>query len=111
MQGKDLIWGIRDIASLTECIVKAKKAGRDIGSIETLKHYEQYRYFDNASLVLICDGLVKLFSNDIGIIRTLRVAGMGILNKIIPAKKFFMQHARGMVGTNIPSLLKKYTDL
>lgn len=109
--GQGFNMGIRDIASLTECIVKAKKAGRDIGSIETLKHYEQYRYFDNASLVLICDGLVKLFSNDIGIIRTLRVAGMGILNKIIPAKKFFMQHARGMVGTNIPSLLKKYTDL
>ena len=109
--GQGFNMGMRDIAALTECIVNAKRAGRDIGSMDVLNEYEQFRYVDNTSLVLICDTLTKLFSNDNGLLKLLRVAGLGILDKIRPAKKLFMQHARGMVGSNIPLLLTKDKDL
>ncbi|MGB1361283.1 MAG: UbiH/UbiF/VisC/COQ6 family ubiquinone biosynthesis hydroxylase [Alphaproteobacteria bacterium] len=109
--GQGFNMGMRDIAALTECLVNAKRQGRDIGDMEVLQQYEQFRYVDNTALVMVCDGLTRLFSNDVGILRLARVAGLGMLDKIRPAKKFFMKHAMGMVGFSIPLLLTDDQDL
>lgn len=104
--GQGFNMGVRDIAALTEVVTNAYKNNADWGGDSILKQYEQYRYADNTSLVLICDGLTRLFSNNNSILKTARVLGLGALNKIPFAKKIFMKHAMGTLGTHIPPLLK-----
>lgn len=105
--GQGFNMGVRDIAALAEVVTNAYKAGEDFGGHTVLKQYEHYRYADNTSLVLICDGLTRLFSNNNSILKSMRVFGLGALNKVPFAKRFFMRHAMGAVGTHIPPLLRK----
>ena len=104
--GQGLNVGLRDVAALVECMVIAKRNGQDVGSYEVLKEYEQFRYTDNTTLLAITDGLTRLFSNNNSLLRLARTLGLGVVNKIVPVKKLFMQHAMGRAGTHIPKLLK-----
>ena len=51
------------------------------------------------------DAMNRLFSNDIAPIRHLRDLGLGIVDSIAPARRFFMRHAGGDVG-KLPKLMK-----
>ncbi len=102
--GQGLNMGLRDVAALTEAIVDAHRLGLDIGGYTTLERYQRWRRFDNMSLITVTDSLTRLFSNDIKPLKFLRDSGLGILNSIMPAKKFLMRHAVGMVG-NLPKLV------
>ncbi len=104
--GQGFNMGVRDIAALTEVVTNAYKGCEDWGAQSVLKQYEQYRYADNTALVMICDGLTRLFSNNNSILKTARVLGLGALDKVPFAKKIFMKHAMGTLGTHIPPLLK-----
>ncbi|MDX1784139.1 MAG: hypothetical protein R3361_08275, partial [Aequorivita vladivostokensis] len=66
---------------------------------------EKWRRFDNTMLAAVCDGLLRLFSNDNPVLRTARDLGLATLNKVGPAKKFFMKHAMGVVG-DLPRLIR-----
>ena len=104
--GQGLNVGLRDVAGLVECMVIAKRNGQDIGGDGVLKEYEQFRYADTTALLAITDGLTRLFSNNNSLLRLARTLGLGAVNKIVPVKKLFMEHAMGRVGTHIPKLLK-----
>jgi len=103
--GQGLNMGFRDVAALAEVLVRAKKAGEDLGSPAVLERYERWRRTDNVSLAFITDGLTRLFSNDIKPIKALRDLGLGLVQQAPPAKKFFVSHARGTFG-KLPSLLR-----
>ena len=103
--GQGLNLGLRDVAALAEVMVDAHRLGLDIGSSNVLKRYEQWRRFDNMSLALACDAMVRLFSNDIPPLRLARDVGMNIVGRIPPLRKLFMKHASGNVG-ELPKLLK-----
>ena len=49
--------------------------------------------------------LNRLFSNDIAPLRHLRDLGLGIVDSIGPARRFFMRHAGGDIG-KLPRLMK-----
>jgi 2-octaprenyl-6-methoxyphenol hydroxylase len=51
------------------------------------------------------DVFVRLFSNDNPLVRAARGVGMAAVNRIGPARRFFMQQAGGAVG-DLPRLLK-----
>jgi 2-octaprenyl-6-methoxyphenol hydroxylase len=51
------------------------------------------------------DLFTRLFSNDHPSLRLLRGAGMAVVNRIGPARRFFMRHAGGDVG-KLPRLLQ-----
>ena len=51
------------------------------------------------------DAFVRLFSNDFAPLRLARGLGMAAVNRIGPARRFFMQEAGGAVG-DLPRLLK-----
>ena len=55
------------------------------------------------TLSVVCDSLVRLFSNDIAPIRIARDIGLAAVDHIGPLKRFFMSHARGTVG-DLPRL-------
>jgi 2-octaprenyl-6-methoxyphenol hydroxylase len=79
--------------------------GRDIGALDVLRRYERWRRFDSFALAASTDALNRLFSNDIAPIRALRDIGLGIVDSIGPARRFFMRHAGGDIG-KLPRLMK-----
>ena len=50
------------------------------------------------TLVAVTDGINRLFANDVFPVRLAREAGLALVDRIAPAKRFFMRHAMGLVG-------------
>ncbi|MEI9885313.1 MAG: FAD-dependent monooxygenase [Rhizomicrobium sp.] len=103
--GQGLNLGLKDAAALSEVVLDAARLGLDIGLSGTLGKYERWRRFDSFALSVATDGLNRLFSNDIAPLRLLRDVGMGLVDSIGPARRFFMRHAGGDVG-RLPRLMK-----
>ncbi|MDD9907564.1 MAG: 2-octaprenyl-6-methoxyphenyl hydroxylase [Rhodospirillaceae bacterium] len=103
--GQGLNMGIRDVAALAEAVVDAHRLGLDIGDGPVLARYERWRRFDNVFMAATTDALNRLFSNDIGPLRLARDLGLAAINRLPPAKRFFMRHAMGVVG-DLPRLVK-----
>jgi 2-octaprenyl-6-methoxyphenol hydroxylase len=103
--GQGLNLGLKDAAALAETVLDAARLGLDIGSLATLKRYERWRRFDSFALAASTDALNRLFSNDIAPLRHLRDLGLGIVDAIGPARRFFMRHAGGDVG-KLPRLMR-----
>ncbi len=103
--GQGLNLGLKDAAALAEVLLDAGRLGRDIGALDTLKRYQRWRRFDSFALAASTDALNRLFSNDIMPLRHLRDLGLGIVDAIGPARRFFMRHAGGDVG-KLPRLMK-----
>jgi 2-octaprenyl-6-methoxyphenol hydroxylase len=106
--GQGLNLGLKDIAALSEVLVDAARLGEDIGSELVLERYARWRRFDNVMLAVATDGFTRLFSNDNLLFRLARGAGLGIVNAIGPARRFFMQEAGGATG-DLPRLLRGET--
>jgi 2-octaprenyl-6-methoxyphenol hydroxylase len=90
---------------LAEVLLDAARLGQDIGGLDVLKRYERWRRFDSFTLAASTDALNRLFSNDIAPLRHLRDLGLGVVDAIGPARRFFMRHAGGDVG-KLPRLMK-----
>jgi len=103
--GQGLNLGLKDAAALADVLLDAARLGQDIGALDTLKRYERWRRFDSFTLAASTDALNRLFSNDIAPLRHLRDLGMGIVDAIGPARRFFMRHAGGDIG-KLPRLMK-----
>jgi len=103
--GQGLNLGLKDAAALAESVLDAARLGLDIGAMDVLKRYERWRRFDSFTLAFATDALTRLFSNDVEPVRLLRDLGMGIVDRIGPARRFFMRHAGGDVG-KLPRLMR-----
>ncbi|HFB54746.1 MAG TPA: FAD-binding protein [Hellea balneolensis] len=109
--GQGFNLGLRDVAALAEIFVQARAEGLDIGSELVLTRFSQWRRFDNTLLTHACDVFNRLFSNNIAPLKHARRLGMSVLDKIPPARGFFMREASGQTG-DLPPLLRgqKYED-
>jgi len=103
--GQGLNLGLKDAAALAEIILDAARLGLDFGQLNILQRYERWRRFDTFTLAAATDALTRLFSNDIAPLRFVRDLGMGIVDQIGPARRFFMRHAGGDIG-KLPRLMK-----
>jgi 2-octaprenyl-6-methoxyphenol hydroxylase len=103
--GQGLNLGLKGCAALAEVLVEAQRLGEDIGAEAVLERYAAWRRFDTVTLSAGMDAFVRLFSNDIAPLRLVRGAGMALVNRIGPARRFFMTEAGGAVG-DLPRLLK-----
>ncbi len=54
---------------------------------------------------LATDVFTRLFSNDLPLLRAARGAGLAFVNRIGPARRFFMGEAGGAMG-DLPRLLR-----
>lgn len=93
--GQGLNLGYRDVAVLAELLIEAKASGHDVGSDELLQHYQRSRRLDNMSMAAATDSLNALFSNPVAPVRILRKIGLKAVQKIKPARTFFMRQAMG----------------
>lgn len=105
LAGQGFNLGIRDAAALAEVCGEANRVGLDIGALPTLRRYEGWRKFDSATLALGTDVFNRLFSNDIEPLRQIRGLGLSLVDRIPPARRFFMRQAGGETG-DPPRLLK-----
>jgi len=103
--GQGLNLGLKDVAALAEVVMDAARLGLDYGGIDILGRYERWRRFDSFVLGASTDALNRLFSNDFPPLRLARDIGLGIVDAIGPARRFFMRHAGGAVG-KLPRLMK-----
>jgi len=103
--GQGLNLGLRDAAALADVLIDAAGLGQDIGALDVLKRYEQWRRFDSFTQAMTMDALNRLFSNDIAPLRLARDLGMGLVDKIGPLRRYFMREAGGDVG-KLPSLMR-----
>lgn len=103
--GQGLNLGLKGAAALAQVLVDALRVGEDIGSEVVLERYAAWRRFDTVTLSAGMDLFVRLFSNDHPLLRLARGVGMAAVNRIGPARTFFMQEAGGAVG-DLPRLLR-----
>ena len=95
LAGQGLNLGLRDVAALTEALREGLSLGEDIGSEGLLLRYERRRRRDVRGLVMLTDGLHRLFGNDNGMLRAMRLGGMGLLDKVAFAKRRMAMAAAG----------------
>nr|WP_184044920.1 UbiH/UbiF/VisC/COQ6 family ubiquinone biosynthesis hydroxylase [Roseospira visakhapatnamensis] len=109
--GQGMNYGLRDVAVLVEELVKAHRLGLDVGAPAALSRYERLRRVDNLLMLAATDGIVRLFSNDIGPLRLARTAGLAAVDRMGPLKRFFMRHAMGTTGIigGVPRLMQGRT--
>ncbi|MES1197365.1 MAG: UbiH/UbiF/VisC/COQ6 family ubiquinone biosynthesis hydroxylase [Pseudomonadota bacterium] len=103
--GQGLNLGLKDVAALAECIADSVALGLDPADIAGLERYQRWRRFDNVAMAAGTDFFDRLFSNDIAPIRVARRLGLGAVNAVGPARRFFMRYAGGAAG-DLPKLLR-----
>ncbi|MCV3208216.1 ubiquinone biosynthesis hydroxylase [Mesorhizobium sp. YC-39] len=103
--GQGLNLGFKDVAALAEVVVEADRLGQDIGALDVLERYQQWRRFDTVQMGVTTDVLNRLFSNDIGPLRAVRDIGLGLVERMPRLKDFFIRQASGLSG-DTPKLLK-----
>ncbi len=96
--GQGFNLGIRDVAALAEVIDGAFAAGRDIGSPAVLDAYERWRAQEQRNVALATDGLARLFSNPLRIVRAGRNLGMLAMEFLPGAKHPLARAAMGLNG-------------
>lgn len=105
LAGQGLNLGLKDVAALAECISDAVNVGLDPGDVSALERYQRWRRFDNVTMALGMEFFDKFFSNDITPLRFARRIGLGAVNAVGPARRFFMKYAGGAAG-DLPKLLR-----
>ena len=103
--GQGLNLGFKDIAALTEVLAHARRRGEDIGQIDVLRRYQQWRRFDSTLMAMFTDGVNRLFSNDDPLLRGMRDLGMGIVTALPGLRRGFVRQAAGLSG-DLPRLLQ-----
>jgi len=103
--GQGLNLGLRDVASLAEVLVAARRRGEDIGTEPVLTRYQEWRRPDATTLALGMDGVNALFSNGNPLLRAARELGMGLVDALPPLRRGFMRQAAGLRLDPMPRLL------
>jgi 2-octaprenyl-6-methoxyphenol hydroxylase len=97
--GQGLNLGFRDAIALADLLVRAHAAGEDLGAPGLLARYQRARRADNLLMLLVTDGLDRLFSTDNPVLRLGRDLGLAAVNRIPPLKAAFMRQAMGLATT------------
>jgi 2-octaprenyl-6-methoxyphenol hydroxylase len=90
---------------LTEVAADAARLGLDIGSGVVLGRYERWRRTDSAMSAAAFDALNGLFSNDWTLLRTVRDAGLRLVDRMPGLKQLLVAEAAGITG-DVPKLLR-----
>ncbi|KAJ3303889.1 putative ubiquinone biosynthesis monooxygenase [Kappamyces sp. JEL0829] len=93
LAGQGLNLGLADSESLSRLLLQGIQNGQDIGSSQALSEYTAERYLHNAGMLMACDGLSRLFTNNNSVLAGLRSFGLGALNKSAGLKSVFMKIA------------------
>ena len=105
LAGQGVNIGLLDAAALGEILIEASKKGEDISDISVLKRYEKLRRNENLKMMTVMDVFYQVFSNDVLPLKFIRNVGLGLAERILPAKNKVMRAAMGLEG-NLPKLAR-----
>lgn len=90
-QGANL--GFGDVTELLEVLVGARDAGRDWAGLRALTAWERRRQAASREMVLVTDGLDRLFRSTQPGVRSLRVGGLAVVERLGPLKQLLVRRA------------------
>ena len=96
--GQGFNLGLRDVAALSQVIIDAERKNKDIGLLDNLNIYADWRKRDHIQTAMATDSLVRIFSNNFLPLAALRNLGLVVVDLVPPLKKVFARHAMGFVG-------------
>jgi len=94
--GQGLNLGFRDAIGLAALLIEAAGAGEDLGGSALLARYQRMRRPDNILMLVMTDGLDRLFSTDNRVVRLARDLGIAAVHRTPPLKRLFMRQAMGL---------------
>ncbi len=98
LAGQGVNIGLLDAAALAEVLIGAHRQGQGIGDAATLARYEQMRRRNNLVMMTVMDGFYRAFGNNHAPLRLIRNLGLGLAERVQPAKKLAMSYAMGLSG-------------
>lgn len=105
LAGQGVNIGLLDAAALAETVWEAYRYGEDFTALEVLKQYEKARRQHNLLMMQLMDSFYRVFSNDIAPLKLLRNIGLGVAERVGPAKNKVMAFAMGLEGP-LPALAR-----
>jgi 2-octaprenyl-3-methyl-6-methoxy-1,4-benzoquinol hydroxylase len=105
LAGQGVNIGLLDAAALAEVLIEATRQGLDIGDMAVLRRYEKMRRNENLKMMTVMDAFYRVFSNEVLPVKFLRNLGLGLAERILPAKNKVMRSAMGLEG-NLPKLAR-----
>ena len=105
LAGQGVNIGLLDAAALAEVLIQAHQQGKNIADMTVLRRYETLRRNENLKMMTLMDVFYRFFSNDILPVKLLRNLGLGLAQRIGPARIKVMKAAMGIEG-NLPKLAK-----
>jgi len=94
--GQGLNLGLRDVAALAEVLTLAHRRGEDIAAPDVLERYQDWRRPDTIRMALGMDAVNRLFSNGNPLLEAVRGLGLGAINALPFARRFFIREAAGL---------------
>lgn len=105
LAGQGVNIGLMDAAALAEVLIDASKQGLGLGDLAVLRRYEKMRRNENLKMMTVMDVFYRVFSNQVLPVKLLRNLGLGLAERILPAKNKVMRRAMGLDG-NLPKLAR-----
>ncbi|MEO9969426.1 MAG: FAD-dependent oxidoreductase [Hyphomonadaceae bacterium] len=105
LAGQGLNLGFKDVAALVEVLEDGRHAGLDIGALNVLDPYQQWRRFDAAATALGLDAIDRLFSNDNALLKPLRGAGLMLANRVPLVREALARQASAQQA-NLPKRMQ-----
>jgi 2-octaprenyl-6-methoxyphenol hydroxylase len=96
--GQGFNLALRDIAILSELIVRNLRANEDIGARSMLQEYVQLREQDIKRVYRFTDALVQTFSNNVAALAHLRSIGLQLVDVLPDIKHQLATQSMGMSG-------------
>lgn len=105
LAGQGVNIGLLDAAALAEVLLTAVAKGQSIADVTVLKKYETMRRHENLKMMTVMDVFYHVFSNDVAPVKFLRNLGLGLAERVLPAKNVLMRNAMGLEG-HLPKLAR-----
>ncbi|MCK5189868.1 MAG: FAD-dependent monooxygenase [Methylococcales bacterium] len=105
LAGQGVNIGLLDAAALGEVLIDANAKGENVGDIVVLKRYEKMRRNENLKMMTVMDVFYRVFSNQILPVKFIRNLGLGLAERVLPAKNKVMRMAMGLEG-KLPKLAR-----
>lgn len=96
--GQGFNLSLRDVATLADVLGKAKSAGADFSSLETLEDYQQQQLADQQNTLLFSDNLPKLFAQPSSVVTLGRNSGLVMMDLLPSLRSRFAKFGMGMAN-------------
>lgn len=96
LAGQGVNLGFKDVAALSEELLRADNGGIQLGNLGVLERYQRRRQGDNLLMMGAMEGFKRLFAAEQPMIRLLRNQGMRLFNRAAAVKQHVVMQAMGL---------------